>query len=322
MSPNLTHRSARQPRQSRSGSALLVVLIMLGTIAVLAAIITRSVSTAAVELSTARATALSEADLYAGIEVGAAAILQLGDTMRSADAAVDLNGRRITVHITNERARIDLNQAPGSILQALFAAQDVSDSDAAALASAVTDWRGGSASQKLVAAPQVEGFGSQLPGLTTFDTETDGSRIAPKQSIGTRYFFHPTQLLSIPGFSKGLVKAVLPLVTVANGSSQVDPYIASRAVLELLPGTNPSQVQAFIDSRDGDTSRDMALLMLGADKNFITDKAAPGWRLEITSISANHRLRREVIIAVAKGDSPPYRILYVGDQYPVASHES
>jgi type II secretory pathway component PulK len=321
MNKNATHGGANQVRRYRSGSALLVVLIMLGTIAVLAVIVARSVSTAAIELGTARATALSEADLHAGIEIGVAAILQLGDNMRSADAGGNLNNRRITVHITNERARIDINQAPESILQALFAAQGINDNDAAELASAVSEWRGGSASQKLVSSPQIEGFRSSLPGLTTFETPTDDSRTVPKQSIGVRYFFHPTQLVSVPGFSKPLVNAILPSVTVANGSKQIDPYIAPRAVLEALPGTSPDQVQAFIESRDGDSTRDMALLMLGADKSFLTDTAAPGWRLEITSLSANRRLRREVVIAVTKGDSPPFRVLYVGDQYPVASNE-
>ena len=44
----------------------------------------------------------------------------------------------------------------------------------------------------------------------------------------------------------------MPFVTVANGSGQIDPYIAGPDVLEALPGTTPSQVQSFISSRDGD----------------------------------------------------------------------
>jgi type II secretory pathway component PulK len=308
-------------RRNCSGSALLVVLVMLGSIAVLAVIITRSVSGAALEMSIVRANAQSQADLHAGIELGVAAILKLGDKMRSADAAADLTKRRITVHITNERARIDLNQAPESVLAALFAAHGVSDNDAALLATAVADWRGGSASQRLDAPLQEERFGAQLPGLTTFDAPTDRSKDTPKQSIGIRYFFHPMQLASVPGFSKELVRSILPLVTVANGSNKIDPFIAPRGVLEMLPGTTPGQVQSFMDSRDGNSSRDMALLILGADKALITDSASAGWRLEIQSSSSDHGLWREVIIAVTKGDTPPYSVLYVGDRYTAGSSE-
>ena len=90
--------------QNRSGSAMLVVLVMLGVIAVLAAAVARSVSGAALELRAARAGSETDSDLRAGIELGVAAILKLGDEMRSADAAVDLTDRRIAVRITNERA--------------------------------------------------------------------------------------------------------------------------------------------------------------------------------------------------------------------------
>ena len=143
---------------------------MLGTIAVLAIVVARSVSSAALEMSTVRSTAMLEADLHAGIKIGVAAILELGNTMRSGDAAADLANRSISVHITNERARIDLNQAPTSVLSALFAAHGASEKDAESLATAIGDWRGGSASQKLAAPQQTERSGAQIPGLTTFDS--------------------------------------------------------------------------------------------------------------------------------------------------------
>jgi hypothetical protein len=161
---------------------------------------------------------------------------------------------------------------------------------------------GGSASQKLVVPRKTPQFGTQLPGLATFDAPEKGLKAGPKQSIGIPYFFHPLQLISIPGFSKDLVRSIAALVTVANGSSKIDPDIAPRRVLEALPGTTPDQVRGFMEARDGNSSRDMALPLLGADKASITDTAAPGWRLEITSASAGRILRREIVITVTKGD--------------------
>jgi general secretion pathway protein K len=301
-------------RSRSSGSALLFVLVMLGMISVLIAVVSRSVSGAAREMAAARATALSQADLHAGIELGVAAILKLGDNMRSADTFAELISRRISVRITNERARLDLNAAPKSMLAALFAAAALDESDASSLAQAVDDWRGGSASQRLVASPTTNATAPRLPGLDTFDTPFEGAKGLPKQTVGTRYFIHPIQLASVPGFSKTLVKSLLPFVTVANGSGQIDPYIAPERVLQALPGTTSSQVQAFLAARDGNVSRNTALLMLGADKTFVTDTAAKGWRLEIVSAPLNGRPhRREAIIALNKEGEQPFRILYADE---------
>jgi general secretion pathway protein K len=287
---------------------------MLGMIAMLAAVVSRAVSGAAREMSAARATAQSEADLHAGIELGVAAILKLGDNMRSADATAELVNRRISIRITNERARIDLNAAPKSMLASLFAAAGLEEFEAASLAQAVDDWRGGSASQRAVPLASASAVSARLPGLDTFDTSFEGSKDLPKQTVGMRYFAHPIQLASVPGFSKQLLRALLPFVTVANGSSQIDPYIAPDRVLAALPGTSPSQVQAFLAARDGNTSRDMGILMLGANNAFVTDTAARGWRLEIVSTPRTGRShRREVIIALTKGNEEPFRVLYAGE---------
>jgi type II secretory pathway component PulK len=116
---------------SRSGSALLVVLIFLGAVAILATVVARSVSNAALELSSARSEAQTESDLRAGIELGAAAILNLEDGMRRANAVADLSGRRLTVLVTNERARIDINFAKVNILTGLLKSIDLDQTEAA-----------------------------------------------------------------------------------------------------------------------------------------------------------------------------------------------
>jgi len=295
-----------------TGSALLVVLVMLGVLAILVAVASRSVSGAAREMSIARSASLSQADLRAGVELGVAAILKLGQDMRSADAAAELANRRISVHLTNERARIDLNTAPKSMLSALFAAIGIDQNEAESLAVAIEDWRGGSASQKLNAGTQGDSTARSLPGLSTFDMVSERSK-PPAQTIGTRYFVHPVQLASLPGFSKQFVKSVLPFVTVANGSALIDPYIASEPVLEALPGATPNQVHAFESVRDTNTSRETAITMLGVDKTFLADTAAVGWRLEIiTTPRVGRAHRREVVIAVAKDSEKPFHILYAG----------
>jgi len=301
--------------ESSSGSALLVVLMMLGVIAVLAAVVSRSVSGAALELRAARDASETETDLRAGIELGVAAILKLGEDVRSADAEVDLPDRRIAVLATNERARIDLNLADASILTALLKSVGVEDNEAASLAANILDWRGSVSSQQALATNEdVAHFGG-APHAGAFNSTTGfQSRATPKQTATIRFFLHPMQLTSVPGFSRAVVKAMLPLVTVASGSKQIDPFIASAGVLNALPDSSSGKVEAFIEARDGNTSPETALLLLGVDKQLLTDEAALGWRLQIVSTRRTGETHRgEAVVAILKDDAEPYRVVYIDD---------
>ncbi len=303
----------RNPHQHHpKGSALLMVLVLLGALAMLAAIVARSVAGSALEMNAERAFSQDEADLRAGVELGVAAILKLGDNIRSAEATAQLAGRRLIVRATNERARIDLNGASSAMLSGLFVAVGVDKTEADSLAAAVEDWRGGSASQKLVAADRTFGPPTQLGSLGA-QSDLD-ARQAPRQIVGSRYFIHPIQLAAIPGFTKELVRAVLPFVTVANGLGQIDPFIAPAPVLAALPGVSAANVEAFRQALDSNTSHDLALAMLAADKALLNEDAALGWRLEIvTVLGSGHTRKKEAIVALLRGEDDPFRILYVAD---------
>jgi general secretion pathway protein K len=288
---------------------------MLGTIAALAVVVSRSVSGAALEVGASQTIARRETDLRAGIELGAVAVLRTGEAMRSAEASLALPGRRIHVRVTNERARIDLNTASPAVLSALLKANGVIEGDAAAMAQSIVEWRGGSASQQLVAPKGDEGRFAGFARPAAMDLQPDAElRKAPERIVGTRFFFHPMQLASVPGFSRSLVAKLLPLVTVANGTGQLDPHIASPGVLLALPGVSPATVDAFLRARDGNSGRELALKLLGVPGTLVTTAASPGWRIEIASVGQDGRTHRsEAVIAVLDGDSEPYRVLYVLD---------
>src|SRR5690349_8608469 len=69
MMRNIAGRNKGFLGRGSAGSALLVVLVMLGVVAILAAVASRSVSGAAREMSAARAVSQSQADLIAGVEL-------------------------------------------------------------------------------------------------------------------------------------------------------------------------------------------------------------------------------------------------------------
>lgn len=299
----------------RRGSALLVVLLMLGMIAGLAAVLSRSVSTAALEMGAARGALQSEFDLRAGLELAAATASRLGEDMRSADAAITLPDRRISIHMINERGRVDLNSAGLELMTNILKQSGIFDQEAQTLAAAMIEWRGGSASQKL-SAPGDDNRGfSQFSGFTSFGTQPSSEqRQAPKQTVGTRFFQHPYQLVSVPGFTKATVKSLLPKVTVASGSDRIDPYIAPFDVLASLPGSSEERAQQFLEVRESNTSRETTIQILGAESKSVTTEAALGWRVTVTCTHRTGRITRgEAVIALTKGDNGPYRVIYVSE---------
>jgi hypothetical protein len=104
-------------------------------------------------------------------------------------------------------------------------------------------------------------------------------------------------------------------MTVANGTNQVDPFIAPPDVLNAMPGASPSKVDAFLEARNSNVSRDTATLLLGVDKKLLSEEAAGGWRLQITSTPGGRRPRHsEAVITTLESDrKQPYRVLYVVD---------
>jgi general secretion pathway protein K len=279
-------------RSDQSGSALLIVLLMLGLAALLISVVARSVTGAAIEASAGKVAVQTDIDIQAGIDLGATVILR-SDGMRSAETNARLAQGRLVVSVTNEAGRINLNSAPAPVLASLFRAVGAEASEAEMFSGRLFKWR------------------------TSQISITDGieRKMAPTTAPMARALQHPWELQSILGFSDRLVHRLLPFVTVANTTDGVDPFLAPREVLLALPGVTPNHVDDFLSKRDEEsTSRETAIQILGADEKSVTKDASVGWRLDITSIPKSGRPHRsQAVIAVIKNDNKPYRILYILD---------
>jgi general secretion pathway protein K len=282
------------------GSALLIVVVLLGTIAALVAVVSRSVSSAAMETMVLLDEGRAESALRSGIDVGVASILKLGSRARAVDTTVDLTDSQLFVRASNESARIDLNKSPGPLLAGLIRECGIDRGVADALAERILDWRAGPGAQRASdrTVPQHPGAADNPTTLT----------------VSARVFIHPLQLASINGFSNALVARMMPFLTVANTVGNIDPDLASDQVLAAM-GASPEQIDAFREGRRrGATSRETAVELLGIPKSLITADAARGWRIEITSTPSSGRVRHsEAVVVLLNNDTQPYRLLYVID---------
>ena len=288
------------------GSALLVVVVLLGTIAALVAVVSRSVSSAAMEAKVMRDEGRAESALRSGIDVGVAGILKLGLRVRVADTTVDLIDSQLFVRASNESARIDLNKSPRPLLAGLIRESGVDPGAADALAERILDWRAGPGTQQA-------SDRTVPPHLGAADNPAAGT--AAGQAVPpARVFVHPLQLASINGFSNALVARMMPFLTVANTVGKIDPDLASDQVLAAL-GASPEWIDAFREARRrGATSRETAVELLGIPKSLVTTDASQGWRIEITSTPRTGRVRHsEAVVVLLDNDTQPYRLLYVTD---------
>ena len=116
-------------------------MLLLGTVAALVAVVSRSVSSAAIEAAVSLDEGRAESALHSGIDVGVAGILKLGLRVRVAEAAIDLIDSRLFVRASNESARIDLNKSSRPLLAGLIRESGVDPGTADALAGRIIDWR-------------------------------------------------------------------------------------------------------------------------------------------------------------------------------------
>jgi general secretion pathway protein K len=281
-------------------------VVLLGTIAALVAVVSRSVSSAAVEAVVLFDEGRAESALRSGIDAGVAGILESGLRVRVAETTLDLIDSQLFVRASNESARIDLNKSPRPLLAGLIRESGVDPGAADALAVRIVDWRAGPGAQQAsdrTVRPHLGHFGA-----------ADNPTAAAGQAVPARVFVHPLQLASIDGFSNALVARVMPFLTVANTVGKIDPDVASDQVLAAM-GASPERIDAFREARRrGATSHDTALELLGIPKSLVTTDAAQGWRIEITSTPRSGRVRHgEAVVVLSDNDTQPYRLLYVMD---------
>ena len=187
---------------SQQGFALLIVLWSMALLALLGAQVTGA----------GRAETRLAAALRSGAQLQAAAdgavyetiwhLLQGGGDYWEPGAAtrvLDEPGGRVIVTIDDERGKLDINQVPPGLLQALFAILGADRDTATKLANAVADWR----------APQPSGNGPDSALVASY--RNSGLAWGPNGAEFQRL----DELRLVQGMTPALYQASLPYLTIA-----------------------------------------------------------------------------------------------------------
>jgi general secretion pathway protein K len=198
----------------------------------------------------------------------------------------------VIVSFKSEAARIDLNFASKDVLANLFAGLGAGKAAAQEDADRIIGWR-------TRPAPGAVNDEQALYGAA-------GLGYSPRQSL----FTHVNELALVVGLAPALVDRALPLVTVFNGSSGVDPQIAAPEVIAALPGKTPANSSDVLGGPPPSSNVEPTNpnQPAPAPGDTTTAKSA-SYRIE-TTINFNNGRHAASEVVVALGDKEdPYRVL-------------
>lgn len=231
-------RDSASPGGER-GFALVSVLWAVAALSLIAAAVASSSFLARKVQKSLEAEAVTDALMEAGV---ARACLALLDTRAAGLWPVDGTPQSITllehemvIAVQDETGLIDLNTAGLDLFRALFRSAGADTREADLLSNRILAWRGAAGLKRLGT-----GEGSLAkPGFRP--------RHGPFQSVD--------ELIFVEGISDDLFKRISGALTVYSQKADVDPSVAPRDVLILLPGMTEERLDTLIVSRQQSAAR-------------------------------------------------------------------
>jgi general secretion pathway protein K len=273
------------PRGER-GAVLLMVLLLGAFASTLVVVALRSTGAAA------RATAVFTDEMQAE-ELGRSAADMLAGYVSTPDPATrrtgaftaTLAGAEVQVAYVNETARIDINAAKPELLAALFRAYGVDASAATGLAERVVDYRDGDNEKQPMGA------------------ELEDYRRAGRPAPANRPFEQTSEIAAVLGMPPALAKAVAPLLTTVSESEQVDPTMASEAIVRVLMDNDAERTERFLARRAAgfERAQDVAGFFPTPVRGLIGFEPGKGLRAIVTvRVRGRFERRYEAVLALGQ----------------------
>ena len=148
------------------------------------------------------------------------------------------DGAAVSVTVTDEGGKVDLNAATPEVLQGLFQAAGLDPAAAGKLAANVVAWR-------------------NFPGADA--AREDAAYAAAGRDYGPRHgpFASLQELQLVLGMTPALYRRIEQDITLWSGMAIPDPNTAPPLVLAAIPGLDPQQLQA-LQARRQQNSREAA----------------------------------------------------------------
>lgn len=225
-------------RGRQGGIALVIVLWVTVLLGVIAASTTLSIRTETVLTRNWVESAQARANAEAGVRI---ALLELLGTNAGSSAGwradgtvhqTTFNGSTLRIAIYDEGGRIDLNAAPGGLIDGLLRSVGVEDEERKRLVDAILDWRDEDQLRRDYGA---EGNDYAAAGLP--------------YSPGDKHFSSVEELALVLGMTPALYRRLAGALTVYSGEAGINPAVAPRQVLLAVPGIDAAEVERYLQLR-------------------------------------------------------------------------
>lgn len=156
---------------------------------------------------------------------------------------LDYGDVRLIIRIFDEAGKVDINHASEELLQALFRSAGVSEEENRSLIAGMMKQREN--------ARQRQGL---IPGGGRFGAvdRSDAASGSLYQNI--------EELAQLPQMRPEIMRAIRSLITTYSGVNGVNPDVASREVLNILPGMEVDHADQFMETRQLRKAQDDSLL--------------------------------------------------------------
>jgi general secretion pathway protein K len=284
-------------RTGPRGLALIVVLWATAIITLLAAGFSFSLRSEARLSASAVQRAQGAAAANAGIAWLVHELLATEKDPLAADTTLKFHGFEVALQILPENAKVDLNAAPGNLLNSLIA-QTIEEfkldvAPAAQLTDAILDWRDADTNRRPYGAESADYFAAG---------RASGPRDGALLSVN--------ELNQVLGMTPALFRALEPLLTVHAWSTKVAPLSASTRVLRAIPGLSAAQVEQFASVRDSLESTAQAIRMLNSGAKYLARTESAVYTLTArASAPSGVKAVRRAVVKISGSAARPVSIL-------------
>jgi general secretion pathway protein K len=124
-------------------------------------------------------------------------------------------------------------------------------------------------------------------------------------------FLDPTELAHALGLPPSALQSLIPYLTVHGGEGRINPLLAPREALLMLPGANPAEVDRALVFRERGGSGAGVALMLGSMDKWLTERTGPAYRIEVAVRGQSTPAIgwAEATILIGKDSAAPFRVL-------------
>jgi general secretion pathway protein K len=279
------------------GIALVVVLWIVTLLALQVSIFNLGVRDAAALAGNELASARGEALAAAGVEMAAAHLMERDLARRwqgnGSSHALVLGGARVEIAILDESSRIDLNEASDELLASLLRPSAPSQAMLALWVDRILDWRDADSERR----PQ---------GAEDIDYRRAGVGYGPRNGP----FLDVSELGRVLGIPASVAEGLSRHLTVFSGEGKINPLLASREALLLLPGADPLEIEQALRLRGSAGAGGQA--SLAALSRWFTTRVGPTYRVKVVVHGEGTGAvigRVEAVILIGADAATPYRML-------------